>query len=235
MKQIYGISKRTGSMSERYYTALFATLGLDYGYTTLNCTDLKSDLDYIVGMGAHGIDVESPYKRKIIDHLDIFTSLVCEYDTCNTVVISGEFLKGHNTDHYGLQQIPMMIDQDQSVAILGSGSTGTTLSRLIPNAIVYSPESGNWARRDLPTDVIINCTMYGTTVPDSPIPNIPKGTSLVIDLAVSADALRLQCESTNVKYIGGREFYNMQFIKQFEIFTGVTITSDQLKSIEHSM
>ena len=41
--------------------------------------------------------------------------------------------------------------------------------------------------------------------------------------------LKKQTISSDIKYIGGKEFYRHQFKKQFEIYTGITLSQSELE------
>ena len=51
----------------------------------------------------------------------------------------------------------------------------------------------------------------------------------MIDLAISDNELKKQTMSSDIKYIGGKEFYLQQFKKQFEIYTGITLSQSELE------
>jgi len=51
----------------------------------------------------------------------------------------------------------------------------------------------------------------------------------VIDLAMADNDLKKQTISSDIKYIGGKEFYQQQFKKQFEIYTGITLSQSELE------
>ena len=78
------------------------------------------------------------------------------------------------------------------------------------------------------TDVIINCTPYGTANSDSPYRVLPTGTSMIIDLALNVGVLNQQATVVGSDYISGQEFYKHQFMKQFEIYTGISLDASEL-------
>jgi shikimate dehydrogenase len=172
-----------------------------------------------------------PFKNEIISYLDDMESLVVEYDSCNTVLIVDNKLHGFNTDYYGARVVIDRIPYAQKVLILGDGVMGKMILSMIPYAGVCSRNRGNWNKRHALVDTIINCTACGTMSDESPLEHIPATTSLVIDLAAKPNKLQEQCKEAKVGYIPGIEFYKHQFIRQFEIYTGITITKGIFESV----
>jgi shikimate 5-dehydrogenase len=95
-------------------------------------------------------------------------------------------------------------------------------------ATIYSRSLGNWDQIQYLTGTVINCTSLGTSTTDSPFVTLPN-LSHVIDLAISDNELKKQTMSSAIKYIGGKEFYLQQFKKQFEIYTGITLSQSELE------
>ena len=81
---------------------------------------------------------------------------------------------------------------------------------------------------------MINCTALGTSTFDSPykLGQIPPDARVVIDLTIKDNELQEQCKIARVKYISGREFYRAQFLKQFEIYTGIKSNEQIYNEIE---
>jgi shikimate 5-dehydrogenase len=44
---------------------------------------------------------------------------------------------------------------------------------------------------------------------------------MIIDLTINDCDLKVQAFERGIEYISGQEFYKFQFLKQFEIYTGV--------------
>ena len=219
----YSLSQYPGKTGEYYYNTLFKQLKLPYTYTALACTDLTEQLDNM-RVNAKGFSVSMPFKEKIFDYLDLVDPLAASYSTVNTVLVEKEQLTGYTADYYGAAFIRDSIPSGWNVTILGDGSMGKLISRVIGNRItVVSRKLGNWDQKDQPTDVIINCTALGTATKESPFTVVPD-VKMIFDLAIADNQLKAQCQDRGVKYIAGIEFYKRQFIKQFEIYTGNKIS-----------
>jgi shikimate 5-dehydrogenase len=166
-----------------------------------------------------------PYKTEILTILDT-KSYECEYyNTCNTVLIENGKLSGHNCDYYGMVHVlkNLELTDSDSVTILGNGSMSKMFCQHLKkyNLNICARNNNTWHHRHRSTDVLINCTGLGTSIPDSPVEKLPNNISLVIDLAINKNQLQHQCNLSNVKYVSGKEFYKYQFLKQFELYTGI--------------
>jgi shikimate 5-dehydrogenase len=230
MKQFFSLSKFPGKTGERYYNGMFRKLGLPYTYNALVCDNIKDGVCEMIKVGAAGFSVSMPFKSEVIKYIDAPSLNVIVHNSCNTVLINNGKLLGYNTDLAGAMYITTLFNDDADVSILGDGAMGEMFSILLPNAAVYSRKLGNWHRRYEASDVVINCTAFGTAFAGSPFVALPK-VNLVIDLALKPNQLEEQCTMNGVKYVGGSAFYEEQFVKQFEIYTGRTITKELLKNI----
>jgi shikimate dehydrogenase len=217
-------------MGEITYAKFFKLKGLSHTYEALQCNDIIDGVAAMKFRGASGFGVSMPFKQSVIELLDVVMSDVAEYDSCNTVLNLNEQLIGFNTDVYGARHIVSLIPPESGVSILGDGAMGTIFKKLLGDrARVYSRKAVTWASRYEIVDIVINCTSYGTSTPDSPFELLPS-VSCVIDLAITPAQLKKQCETANVKYVAGAEFYKHQFQKQFELYTGITLTHDELNT-----
>lgn len=227
----YSLSRYPGKTGEFYYNSFFNKLNLPYTYTALQCIDLEASVREMKEK-ALGFSVSMPFKESILDYLDVVDPIVATYSTCNTVQVKNGILKGYSTDFYGAQWISEIIPKNSRVAILGDGSMGKLISRVIgPSSEIFSRSKGNWDKRYGPSDVIINCTSFGTSTPNSPLYIVPP-VSMVIDLAIQDNQLKVQCAESGIKYVAGIEFYKRQFIKQFEIYTGTKLNLWDFENIQ---
>lgn len=228
MKNFFSLSKFPGKTGETNYSKFFELKGLPHSYTAMGCDDLDTGMKQMIQLEANGFSVSMPYKSSIIDHLHTITPYVAEFNCCNTVIVeNGKFI-GYNTDYYGAVHIINALPENEIVSILGSGAMGSLFKKLLgERGIVYSRTADNWLDRYELTGIVINCTSYGTATPDSPF-NLLPNVSCVIDLAMGPTNLKKQCEIDDVKYVAGIEFYKPQFQKQFELYTGISLTQEEL-------
>ena len=225
MKRFVSISSHPGKTGTTYYNGYFSRLGLPYVYEAKGYRSLEEaveDLKQIKDL--HGISVSMPFKAEVIKYLDIASKDVQIHKSCNTVKVAGDIWTGYNADLSGAHYVAGLVDDSDSIAILGNGSIGKMIKTVINRGktSMFSRSLGNWELRTKgsPT-VIINATALGTTIKNSPLLTIPEGTRLVIDLAIKPNDLAKQCYESSVCYIGGMEFYKHQFLEQFKIYTSI--------------
>ena len=176
-----------------------------------------------------GFSVSMPYKSSVISLLDEVDELVTQFNSCNTVVnVDGRYI-GYNADYYGAIHVLKTIPEHEPINILGNGAMGNMFKKILgPRANIYSRSLGNWDKIQSLTGTVINCTSLGTSTKDSPFTKLPN-ISHVIDLAMNDNDLKKQTILSDIKYVGGKEFYRQQFKKQFEIYTGITLSQSELE------
>lgn len=227
----YSLSLYPGQTGKYYYSSMFERLGLQHTYTPLGCHNLKSLVERLKSENADGISISMPYKTEVIELLDYKDDIVEKFNSCNTIKIIEGKLHGYNTDYYGALYVLSLIDNYEKVTVLGDGAMGSMFINLLGDrAIVYSRKMNNWNHRHYAEGAIINCTSFGTVNGSSPFTVLPNA-SIVIDLAIKPGYLEQQCQEQLVEYIGGLEFYKRQFIKQFEIYTGVALDIKDLNGL----
>ena len=229
MKQFYSLSQYPGITGETYYRKFFTLKNLPYTYNALKCENIVNNVTELKNIKASGFSVSMPYKSSIISLLDSVDELVTQFNSCNTVVnIDGKYI-GYNADFYGAIHVLKTIPNSSSINILGNGAMGNMFKKILGSrANMYSRSLRNWDKIQSLTGTVINCTSLGTSTKDSPFIKLPN-LSHVIDLSMTDNELKKQTISSDIKYIGGKEFYLQQFKKQFEIYTGITLSQSELK------
>lgn len=229
MKQFYSLSQYPGKTGETYYRKFFNLKNLPYTYNALKCENIIDSVTELKNIKASGFSVSMPYKSSVISLLDEVDELVTQFNSCNTVVnVDGRYI-GYNADYYGAIHVLKTIPEHEPINILGNGAMGNMFKKILgPRANIYSRSLGNWDKIQSLTGTVINCTSLGTSTKDSPFTKLPN-ISHVIDLAMNDNDLKKQTILSDIKYIGGKEFYRQQFKKQFEIYTGITLSQSELE------
>lgn len=229
MKQFYSLSQYPGTTGETYYRKFFALKKLPYTYTALKCENISNSVSQLRKSNASGFSVSMPYKSTVIPLLDSVDELVTQFNSCNTVVnIDGKYI-GYNTDYYGAIYVLKNISKSESINILGNGAMGNMFKQILGDrATVYSRSLGNWNDIQEITGNVINCTSLGTSTNNSPFKQL-SGISYVIDLAIADNDLKKQCAVHHIKYTSGKEMYQGQFKKQFEMYTGITLRQTEFE------
>jgi shikimate dehydrogenase len=243
MKKFISLSKYPGKMGKYFYTEFFKHYNLDATYEPRTCDDLESAIKSALNDGVSGISVSMPFKRTVISLLNQRSAGVELYNSCNTIKIDKDSIRGYNADLAGVEHVTKSILRSDRITVLGAGAIGSMFVKYLEdshyaNLNLCARNLNSWTERYKPTDVIINCTALGTSTEESPYKpgQIPPDTRLVIDLAINNNEFAQQCQNYGIKYISGREFYRSQFLKQFEIYTGIVADSeiyDQIESKQH--
>lgn len=170
-----------------------------------------------------GINVTIPYKKSVMDYLDVISDDARKIGAVNTVVNRGGKLYGYNTDFYGLKALLIhngVSVRNKKVLILGSGGTSDTaynvvtglnakeaikVSRTKKDGFVTYDEA---ARLHSDADVIINATPVGMYPDDDGVPvniGIFPSLSAVIDAIYHPLRTNLvsDAEKRGIKACGG--------------------------------
>lgn len=235
MKQFQSLAQYPGTTGTYYYNKFFEYYGIAAEYSAVKCLDIVSGIESAIAAGVSGISVTMPYKQSVLSMLDIITCDANQYGSCNTIVNSSGMLTGYNTDIAGVEWSLAGVSTDSDVIVLGSGAMAQQYLKYLQlnkytRVRQISRNQGNWESRNAACSVLINCTAIGTVNSDSPVDSV--NSDLVIDLSVKTGVLATQCLNANVKYLSGAEFYQQQFQKQFEIYTGITVDASVYKLFE---
>ena len=121
------------SLSPAMHNAAFRAAGLDYTYIALPVSPVNVK-EAIAGMRAlnlAGANVTIPHKETVIPFLDEIADDAQKIGAVNTIVVSDERLKGHNTDVYGflrsLEEGGARI-KNARVVILGAGGVARAMA-----------------------------------------------------------------------------------------------------------
>mgnify|MGYP000326126140 CR=1 FL=1 len=239
MKKFISLSQYPGKTGQYFYTEFFKHYDIDATYTPLACADVEQSIRQAIEQGVNGISISMPFKNSVIPLVNSRHAYVDMYNSCNTIKIDKGISYGYNADLAGVESVCKEIKQGDKITILGGGAIGSMFVKYLEeqhyeNLNLCTRTTGTWNNRYSYSDVVINCTAMGTSSYDSPykIGQIPPATRVVIDLAIKDNELQDQCKIARIKYVSGREFYRSQFLKQFEIYTGIKSSEQVYNEIE---
>lgn len=166
------------------YSKEIHNLVADYGYELREVK--REELGaFMTERAFSGINVTIPYKKSVMDYLDVISDDAKKIGAVNTVVNRDGKLYGYNTDFYGLKALLIhngVSVRNKKVLILGSGGTSDTaynvvtglnakeairVSRTKKDGFVTYDEA---ARLHSDADVIINATPVGMYPDDDGVP-----------------------------------------------------------------
>lgn len=166
------------------YSKEIHNLIADYGYELREVK--REELGaFMTERAFSGINVTIPYKKSVMDYLDVISDDARKIGAVNTVVNRNGKLYGFNTDFYGLKALLIhngVSVRNKKVLILGSGGTSDTaynvvtglkakeaikVSRTKKDGFVTYDEA---ASHHSDADVIINATPVGMYPDDDGVP-----------------------------------------------------------------
>ena len=222
MKHFGSISMSPGKNGAFYYSKFFQRYNLKAVYHPYQANNIQEVRKVLSENKFEGFNVSMPFKKEIIQLLNVSSADVESYNSCNTVKITDEKLSGYNTDINGVTKITSKILSNEKVLILGNGAMGKTFVKIFKqkniNYRIVSRSLGNWDERHQNCDVLINCTSLGTSLNSSPIDSLSVSRA-VFDLAINGNKLRNLCSS--ITYFSGLLFYKEVFLEQFFLHTGI--------------
>ncbi len=258
MQLCISISARPSNIGTRFHNFLYDELGLNFVYKAFAVEDAEGAVRGIRALKIRGAAVSMPHKEIVIpfmDELDISASAI---DAVNTIVNTDGFLKAYNTDYQAVVDALKLhrVDKNYSVVVRGSGGMAkaviaafrdsgftnlTVLSRNEATGRALAEKYGfKWISEsefeNLPAfDVLVNVTPIGMSGGNegqlSFAENLVKNSHVVFD--VIAMPVETPLYLLGVKHgkavITGLEIMASQAAIQFQLYTGVTLTSDQVK------
>ena len=206
----------------------------------------------------HGLSVTIPHKEDIVPYLDSFTTEVKISGVCNTLVKTKNGWVGHNTDFLALQALltPVRHLLGNGALVIGTGATARSaiaaLKRLDIKPVFVvgrNHERGNLLSEKLGIDFLLESEVHYAgvsgiiqTTPVGMVPytdRYPTGTShfrrerVVLDVIYNPPVTRfLQiAQDRGCRIISGVDMFLLQAAKQFEIFTGQSITPEDVQRV----
>lgn len=258
MQMCISIAARPSNIGTRFHNFLYDELGLNFVYKGFAVDDAEGAVRAVRALKIRGAAVSMPHKEAVIpfmDELDISASAI---DAVNTIVNTDGYLRAYNTDYQAVVDALAhhKVDKNYSVVVRGSGGMAkaviaafrdsgfnnlTVLSRneVTGRAIAdkygfkWNPES---ELESLPAfDVLVNVTPLGMSGGNEGQLSFPE--SLIKSSHVVFDVIAMPVETPlyelGMKYqklvITGMEIMASQAAIQFELYTGITLTEDQIK------
>ena len=258
MQMCISIAARPSNIGTRFHNFLYDELGLNFVYKGFAVDDSEGAVRAVRALKIRGAAVSMPHKEAVIpfmDELDISASAI---DAVNTIVNTDGYLRAYNTDYQAVVDALAhhKVDNNYSVVVRGSGGMAkaviaafrdsgfgnlTVLSRNEVTGRALAEKYGfKWLAESelekLPAfDVLVNVTPLGMSGGNEGQLSFPE--SLIKSSHVVFDVIAMPVETPlyelGMKYqklvITGMEIMASQAAIQFELYTGITLTEDQIK------
>jgi shikimate dehydrogenase len=257
MQVCMSLAARPSNIGTRFHNFLYDELGLNFLYKAFTTTDLPGAVAGIRALGIRGCSVSMPFKEAIIPLVDVIEESAAAIDSVNTVVNDGGVLTASNTDYEAVASLLAShgVDPSSSVLLRGSGgmakavvaafrgagfedltvvarneATGTALATRYGYRWASSPDAAGTA-----ADVLVNVTPIG--MQGDAADELAFDAERIDAARTVFDVVAFPSETPLVRagraagrhVITGAEVIALQAARQFERYTGVALTEDQVR------
>ncbi|MAU84939.1 MULTISPECIES: shikimate 5-dehydrogenase [Gordonia] len=249
------LAGRPSNIGTRFHNFLYDELGLNFIYKAFTTDDIDGAICGVRALGIRGCSVSMPFKEAVIPLVDEMEESASAIESVNTIVNDSGRLVASNTDY---EAVAALIDRhalptSASVAIRGSGGMAKAVVAAFRGAgfdnvtvIARNPDTGaaladrygyRFASEDIGSGaaILVNVTPLGMRGSDEDTLSFA---SAQIDAAdVVFDVVAFPAETPLIRagraagkrVITGAEVIALQAARQFERYTGVEITADQVR------
>ena len=253
------LSGRPSNIGTRFHNYLYDLLGLDFIYKAFRTTDIVAAIGGVRALGIRGCSVSMPFKKDVIELVDVLEPSAKCIDAVNTIVndtsVSSGYLTASNTDYLAVQRLIAEhgLQPSQSVLLRGSGGMASAVAAAFRyngfhqgTIIARNAETGQELAERLGysyaaevgsrvADVIVNVTPVGMAggPEDTDVAfdaNTIRAAHTVFDVVASPSEtpLIVAARSAGIAVITGAEVIALQAAEQFERYTGVRPSAEQI-------
>ncbi len=258
MQLCISISARPSNIGTRFHNFLYEELGLNFIYKGFAVEDAEGAVRGIRALKIRGAAVSMPHKEAVIPFMDELDASASAIESVNTIVNTDGYLKAYNTDYQAVADVLKSHEVDKSSSVLVRGSGGmakavvaafrdsgftdlTVLSRNEVTGKALAEKYGfNWKSESALDSVagfqiLVNVTPIGMAGGNDGQLSFPE--KLVEGADVAFDVIAIPAETPLLKLgvahnkvvITGLEIMALQAAIQFELYTGITLTDDQIR------
>lgn len=254
MQVCISLAGRPSNIGTRFHNYLYDELGLNFVYKAFTTDDLEGAVRGIRALGIRGCSVSMPFKEAVIPLVDNLEASAVAIESVNTVVNEDGLLTASNTDYEAVAQLlaEHEVDPAQRVLVRGSGGMAKAVVAAFRGAgfeeltvLARNAEAGpalaerygyTWLADDPEPgfDVVVNVTPLGMrgdaeSVLAFDLPVIERA-STVFDVVAfpSETPLIAAARAAERHVITGAEVIALQAARQFERYTGVALTPEQV-------
>ena len=249
------LAARPSNIGTRFHNHLYDQLGLDFIYKAFTTTDIVAAIGGVRALGIRGCSVSMPFKEDVIALVDEVEPSARAINSVNTIVNDGGQLTASNTDYLAVQRLidEHRLDSTATVLIRGSGGMASAVGAAFRDhgfgsgtVVARNGDAGRALAERLGYDyaaevgdrtaaVIVNVTPIGMAgAPESSERAFDESTiakaHTVFDVVAlpSETPLITAARAAGVDVITGAEVIALQAAEQFERYTGVRPTPEQV-------
>ncbi|WP_022888798.1 shikimate 5-dehydrogenase [Agromyces italicus] len=255
MQLCISLAGRPSNLGTRFHNFLYDELGLNFAYKAFTTDDLEGAVRGIRALGIRGCSVSMPFKEAVIPLIDVIEPSAAAIESVNTIVNDGGVLTGSNTDFEAIAELIAGNDLDPELRVLVRGSGGmakavvaafrdagfddvTVLARNAALGRALAAQYGyRWIADDPApgtADLVVNVTPLGMQGADATALAFSDehiaAASVVFDVVAfpAETPLVLAARAAGKTVITGAEVHALQAARQFERYTGASITPEQI-------
>ncbi len=258
MQVCISLAARPSNLGTRFHNYLYDELGLNFVYKAFTTDDLEGAVRGIRALNIRGCSVSMPFKEAIIEFVDVLAPSALAIESVNTVVNDGGVLTASNTDFEAVLSllVERAIDPSLTVLLRGSGGMAKAVAAAFKEAgfsAVTIQARNAAAGQALATklgfkfvaddalaakpqnfDILVNVTPIGMTgANESELSfalELVERAQVIFDVVAfpSETPLIVTARTAGKTVITGAEVIALQAALQFEAYTGVALTADQV-------
>lgn len=251
------LSGRPSNIGTRFHNYLYDELGLDFVYKAFRPSDIADAVAGIRGLGIRGAGVSMPFKESVLPMMDVLHDSARAIESVNTIVNDDGILHAYNTDYQAVVDLLAAHEVDPTVPVVIAGSggmakavaaalrhsgftEGTVVARNETSGRALAQKYGYAWRSDatdLSAGLLVNATPIGMSGGGADSEALPFPGNLIASASTVFDVVAVPPETPlirdarehGVHTITGAEVIALQAALQFELYTGVKPTSEQIR------
>jgi len=249
------LAARPSNIGTRFHNFLYDELGLNFIYKAFTTNDIEAAIGGVRALGIRGCSVSMPFKEAVIPLVDEIEPSAAAIESVNTIVNEGGRLVASNTDYEAVAELleRHAVDPALPVLVRGSGGMGKAVVAAFRGAgfddvtvVARNAEAGariaeKYGFRSTTADpapghaVLVNVTPLGMAGADADILSFSQehvdAAQTVFDVVAypAETPLIRAARAGGIPVITGAEVIALQAARQFERYTGVTPTLDQIQ------
>jgi shikimate dehydrogenase len=249
------LSGRPSNIGTRFHNYLYDVLGLDFIYKAFTTTDIGAAIGGVRALGIRGCSVSMPFKQDVIELVDVVEQSASAINAVNTIVNEDGHLTASNTDYIAVQRLIAQhgLQPAQSLLLKGSGGMASAVAAAFRDngfekgtVIARNADTGQALARRLgyeyaadadgrTADVIVNITPVGMAggaeerdlAFDEQTITAARTVFDVVAMP-SETPLIAAARAAGIAVITGAEVIALQAAEQFERYTGVRPSDEQI-------
>ena len=248
------LAGRPSNIGTRFHNYLYDELGLNFIYKAFTTDDLAGAIAGVRALGIRGCSVSMPFKEAVMDLVDEVAESAAMIESVNTVVNDGGYLRASNTDVEAVASLigSHRLDSASSVVVQGSGGMAKAVVAAFKSAgfedltVAARNETAGrglaqkygyrYAGVPVPgAQIVVNVTPLGMRGEQADVQafgdDVITAADVVFDVVAfpAETPLITAARAADKHVITGAEVIALQAAAQFEKYTGVAVSADQVQ------